>query len=142
MQEFTFDLAPIGTRRPRFSMRNGKARVYDTQSSIKAILKMSAKSQMAKFRTEMGIPGVFMVEMTFHMSKPKTTQRRPVKMRNQIYHDKKFDIDNMIKFYLDVLNGIAYQDDRMVAVINAEKIYADHPCVKIKVYTLEEEGFK
>jgi len=34
---------------------------------------------------------------------------------------KKFDLDNMIKFFCDVLTGIIYKDDNQVVKIEAEK---------------------
>lgn len=41
-----------------------------------------------------------------------------------LYPTGRPDIDNYIKFYLDVLNGIAYKDDSQIVKIKAVKMYS------------------
>ena len=43
------------------------------------------------------------------------------------------DIDNVVKAILDGLNGVAYHDDSQVVYVDAEKLYADEPCVIVEV---------
>lgn len=43
------------------------------------------------------------------------------------------DIDNCVKYYCDVLNGIAYEDDSHISHLWAEKIYWDTPSVEINL---------
>ena len=37
------------------------------------------------------------------------------------------DLDNLIKFVLDALNGVLYDDDSRIVGINAYKVWADDP---------------
>ena len=46
-------------------------------------------------------------------------------------------MDNYLKFYCDVLNEIAYDDDKQITKIIAEKVYSSQPRVEI---TLEPIG--
>jgi len=51
-------------------------------------------------------------------AKPKTT---------------KPDIDNMAKYYLDVMNDLVYDDDRFVTELWCEKLYSVKPKVEIYI---------
>ena len=53
------------------------------------------------------------------------------------YHTKRPDLDNLIKFVKDALNGVFYRDDSQIVFIKAIKKYG-HPSVKIKIDQLEE----
>ena len=57
---------------------------------------------------------------------------------NGAFYTKKPDCDNIAKIILDALNGIAYDDDSQVAMLNVVKLYdADETMVKV---TLVESG--
>jgi Holliday junction resolvase RusA-like endonuclease len=43
------------------------------------------------------------------------------------------NVDNVVKAILDGLNGVAYHDDSQVVYVDAEKFYADEPCVIVEV---------
>ncbi len=47
------------------------------------------------------------------------------------------DLDNLLKFYMDVMNEIAYLDDRLISEIHAKKIYSDNSGIEI---TLREKN--
>ena len=55
--------------------------------------------------------------------------------------DKKPDIDNLIKFVLDALQGqnAYFVDDSQVVRILAEKIYSDNPRTEIMIVEEYEE---
>jgi len=48
-------------------------------------------------------------------------------------HVKKPDVDNLIKLYLDVLSGIAFEDDNCVSLGSAIKIYSLMPKTVITI---------
>ncbi len=48
-------------------------------------------------------------------------------------HIKRPDLDNIIKFYLDALEGVCYDKDENVCVIQAKKIYSYKPRVEIEI---------
>lgn len=43
------------------------------------------------------------------------------------------DLDNLIKSVMDGLNGIAYDDDKQVVMIEAEKVYGNPPRVEVEI---------
>lgn len=43
------------------------------------------------------------------------------------------DIDNLQKSVFDGMNGIAYNDDRQIVFVYAEKVWAEQDCVKVLV---------
>lgn len=48
-------------------------------------------------------------------------------------HLEKPDLDNLVKFYLDVSNEILWQDDRFIFEFSASKVYSDAPRTIITV---------
>lgn len=71
--------------------------------------------------------GPVTVELKFYLRKPKKPlHEEPL---------KRPDMDNLIKTVLDGLNGIAYEDDKQIIKISAEKHWADdEPRTEILVY--------
>lgn len=80
------------------------------------------------------------VEMIFYFSRPKShfgtgKNAGNVKPGMSLYHTARPDIDNLIKFVLDSLNGIFWKDDCYVSQINAAKVYTTGtPMTIVRVY--------
>lgn len=67
--------------------------------------------------------GVLSFDVTFYM---EPAQSKSHKKRTELYgkhHTFKPDLDNLIKFILDICNGILYNDDCIVSEIKARKVY-------------------
>ena len=56
--------------------------------------------------------------------------------------DKKPDIDNIIKIIFDALNGYAYDDDKQIIEVKANKVYGKKPSVKVRLETIDEDYLK
>lgn len=54
-------------------------------------------------------------------------------------HTKKPDLDNLVKNPMDCMNGIVYEDDRLVTKIFAEKCYGLEPRTEIRVIWCESD---
>ena len=68
--------------------------------------------------------------MTFYFQRPKHHFRTgkfagQLKAGKDVWHNKKKDLDNLVKFVLDSLNALAYIDDGQVCSIKAEKFYTN-----------------
>ena len=48
-------------------------------------------------------------------------------------HMKKPDLDNLVKFYCDISNGILYEDDAQIYSLVARKKYALEPKTEITI---------
>lgn len=122
---------------PVGKMRAGrKGRVsYDPQEKLKEGCKWQVRSQ---YREEpLGQPVV--IDALFMMPIPKSTSK--VKQRAMLngtyHHTVKPDVDNILKFYLDVLNNLVVKDDNQVVEVRARKIYSSKPGVHLRIIPIE-----
>ena len=116
--------------------RTGKYGAYDPQSDQKNLLKLYFASQM-KNRGYSKLPdGPILCSMGIFMPKPKNCSKKRLKLMEGSPVLTKPDIDNIQKFYLDVLNDIAYSDDKLITTITCEKAYSDRPRVEIYLIPL------
>jgi len=118
--EFTFDYKPESKQRPRFGA-NGK--VYNPQRKKALGYKWEAARQMRVQSPERPLESPVCVNMIFHMPMPKSWSQKRKEEQFGKPMTSKPDIDNMQKFVLDILNGIAYQDDRYVTSGYFEKVW-------------------
>ena len=51
------------------------------------------------------------------------------------------DVDNIVKFYFDVLNKIAYDDDCQIVQLTSQMRYSNEAGVIITLFPVEDEGF-
>ncbi len=130
--KFQFDGDPIAKMRPRL----GKYGVFDPQSTRKVNTRWEAGMQMRAEGHLKLQDGPIEANMTFHMPIPRSLSQKAANALEGDWCDKNKDTDNMAKFYMDVLNGIAYHDDRQIARLVCEKIYAFDPFVEIELNSL------
>jgi Holliday junction resolvase RusA-like endonuclease len=114
---------PIPLARPRISM----GKMYDSQVPLKRklfpiILNACPKEFRSIFQE---IP--LIVQMIFYMPFPKSSTKAFIEENFHKPHIKRPDIDNLVKFYLDLMNGLVYTDDSLVSKIYAQKVYAPEP---------------
>lgn len=121
--------APIAKKRPRFS-KNG---TYDAQSRDKRGLKWVFASQMRQNGFLKLSNEAIQMEVLCYCSIPESFSKHRKIALNGGPVTTKPDLDNYLKFYLDVLNGIAYDDDNLVSSIYAEKRYSDKPRIEINI---------
>ena len=74
--------------------------------------------------------GPLSASLSFHFKRPKAHYRSHqkeliLKEGSDVYHIKRKDIDNLVKFVLDSLNKIAYLDDSQIAVLQCIKLYTE-----------------
>mmetsp|Transcript_1634 Transcript_1634/g.2685 ORF Transcript_1634/g.2685 Transcript_1634/m.2685 type:complete len:277 (-) Transcript_1634:416-1246(-) len=76
------------------------------------------------------LQGPLEVRLVFYFTRPKNhfgTGRNAhiLKGTADVWHSKKKDLDNLVKFVLDSLNGYAYVDDSQIAVLSTAKLYCN-----------------
>lgn len=137
----TIEHTPIAKKRPRFCVIAGHAKAYDVQSKEKRETKWHFASQMREKGLSMLPKGPIGVKMRVYTKKPKSLskRKREALSANGGFNSKKPDIDNYIKFYFDILSGIAYEDDNLIASLECQKVYSDTPRVEIDVHSLGEQ---
>lgn len=68
------------------------------------------------------------VDVTFFMRRPNThfkggDRSKPLKSGMPVAHTSSPDVDNLVKFIVDVLEGVAFTNDKQVARVTATKVY-------------------
>jgi Holliday junction resolvase RusA-like endonuclease len=120
---------PIPMQRPRYSLGN----IYDPQSKIKRNLFPVVREAFPKKYMSIYKEVPVTVQMIFYMPFPKAATKTFIEQNFHKPHIKRPDIDNLIKFYLDLMNGLIYTDDSLVSNIYAQKVYAVEPKTLILV---------
>ena len=116
---------PIAKKRPRFFRRGSFVGTYNAQETEEGRFMLMARDALGKA----GYPDVapagtpVWLEADFWFEYPKATpkKRRCVGFR----HTKKPDVDNLLKFLKDCLNGLAWHDDNQVFSVRARKLYGE-----------------
>lgn len=133
MTEFTVLGDPRGKGRPRFT-RNGGL-VY-TDSETKAYERKVRQSFLAAGGTkiqghQVAIRAIMSIYYPIPQSWPPKKQREA--LAGDIPATCKPDADNVSKAVLDALNGYAYEDDKQVVFLHAEKYYSTSPRVDVVI---------
>ena len=134
----------LGNPRPQQRHRHFKFGTYDPCKKDKEDFLTAAK-QYHKLDIPLLYP--LYINIKFYMKRPKSHYRTGryeglVKEKWQnLPMDKKPDIDNLIKFVLDALQGqnAYFVDDSQVVRILVEKIYSDNPRTEIMIAEEYEE---
>jgi Holliday junction resolvase RusA-like endonuclease len=128
---------PISKARHRTFVKNGKTHTYDPKSDQKNAIRFEIVSQMLKNGLNLIQDGAIEVDMSFHMEIPKTLSKASkMRLNGKPCIKKNGDIDNFIKFFLDVMNGVVYVDDSQVYKTSAEKTYSMTPKTTIQIKKL------
>ncbi len=113
--------------------------MYDPSSGDKK----ATKKEMVLYAPKKPIKGDVFIQIVFGMPYPKKWFRTGkyngiLKNNAPLFHSNKPDIDNMVKFYLDCMSGIIYNDDKQVVWLTTYKKYSITPSTKIKILERDE----
>jgi len=118
---YTLSGKPIPLARPRL----GKTHTYDSQAKLKEASSWEIMAQRPKpfLLTKRPLQMV----VTFNMGMPKAWSR----IKQDHFVSKpcltRPDVDNLLKYLLDVCNGLLFEDDSQVTSVHAKKIYSFVP---------------
>ena len=105
---------PVAMGRPRLSRRG----VY-----LPAKTKLALKHFRDYLFNIPNIPGMIKMEVVFVMQRPKYMKAKKYS-KQRIFHDKRPDLDNLLKLVADGLQPKVLIDDAKIVMINASKVYA------------------
>lgn len=114
--------APVALQRPRF----GKGYVYDSQKEIKMISEITLRSQ---HDDRPMFTGPLHLEINFYLPYGSVKS----KSKEGLPHIQRPDISNLIKYIEDIMTGIVYPDDKLVAGITSYKWFSSEPRTEIIV---------
>jgi Holliday junction resolvase RusA-like endonuclease len=127
---FTVDGEPKALKRHRDKkpiFKNGKyfTPKYDPSSADKNTFLALCKHH----RPDSPIETPIALVMRFYFSIPKSYKKKFIEEK----HIKRPDIDNLIKFVLDSLNGTFWKDDSVIYEISTIKLYKETPRTEIEI---------
>ncbi len=115
---------PIAQTRMKYSARGGFGRIYDPRAKdknhIKALIKNLYEGELLQHPH---------ISFIFHMPIPKSLPKKiiPLYQEGFLKHEKKPDVDNFVKLYLDCMDGIVFDGDQRVSLGACIKVYHPHP---------------
>jgi len=132
--KFTLNEDPIPQCRHRTVRRKNKNINYDPLSSRKRTEKLNL-ARYAMLDPYIAYKDFYDISMTFFFAIPKSDSKacREKKLSGEIQHTVKPDIDNLIKFILDSMNGVFFSDDKKVVKIQSEKKWAETGRIEIEI---------
>jgi Holliday junction resolvase RusA-like endonuclease len=85
-----------------------------------------------------------MIMLLFEMPLPGSTSKkmRQKMLNGEVQHVKKFDLDNMCKYTIDLLKKIVIADDNQVFDLKASKVYSENPKTIIRLYAPHIMGWE
>jgi Holliday junction resolvase RusA-like endonuclease len=120
---------PIPQQRHRLFRRYGRSMIFDPCSKEKKAVKKIIQDQFIHEKIQQFVNPH--VEFQFYFPYPAKLRKLKHKI---IRHNIKPDVDNLIKFYLDCMNGIVYEDDKTVSIGRAIKLCGPiQPSTHIKI---------
>ncbi len=122
---------PIPQGRMRYRRIGNFISTYDPNAKHKKLVReiLEAKKTLLSFEHPR-------ISVLFHMPIPKSIRKKDIALYNseKLKHDKKPDVDNLLKLLLDCLDGIIIQGDQKVSLGPCMKIYSPEPKTIIWIY--------
>ena len=124
----------VGKQRPRFARRGNHISTYTPQKtkSYEDEIRMMAKAAMGSSEP-LDTPVTVAIYIRVGIPSSFSKQKRKDALENIQKPTKKPDADNILKCFMDAMNGIVYLDDKQVVNIHLTKVYAETPAVEIMV---------
>lgn len=127
---------PIAKARPRFYRRGNHVGTYNSQETEEGRFMILAGMQLKNTGAPINKDTPIRLSCTFIMPIPKSAskKKRAQMFLGEIQHTRRPDLDNMIKFAKDCLNGLAWKDDSQVVEYGTmKKVYGDEPMTRILI---------
>ena len=91
-----------------------------------------------KFAPSKPFEDIIEMDITFCYKRPQShfrikNKKKILKENAPFFKSSKADLDNLIKFVADSLNGVFYKDDSQIVSINAQKLYGEKNYVMAKI---------
>ena len=124
----------VGKGRPRFAKRGNFVSTYTPQKTktYEDEIRMMASAAMGGSEP-LDTPVTVAIYIRVGIPTSFSKQKHREALAGIVKPTKKPDADNVLKCFLDAMNGIVYLDDKQVVNIFLTKVYAETPAVEIMV---------
>lgn len=83
------------------------------------------------------LEGNIFAQLQFNVPIPKSWTKKKKEAKNGAYCDNHADIDNYCKAILDSLNGVYYEDDKQIVMLQATMLWATEASIDCTFTTLD-----
>ena len=131
---FKVEGTPIGKGRPKFARRGNFVSTYTptkTRDYEDLIREAAIKAMGISEPLETPVAAYFYITMPIPASYSK--KRKEACLSNEERPMKKPDTDNIVKAFLDAMNGVIYKDDSQVCSLHATKVYGTVGMVEVLI---------
>jgi Holliday junction resolvase RusA-like endonuclease len=125
---------PQGKQRPRFVRRGNHVSAYTPEKTktYEDEIRFMARAAMGA-SPPLETPVTVAIYIRMEIPKSFSKQKRKDALAGIIKPMKKPDGDNILKCFLDAMNGIVYVDDKQVVNIHLKKVYSEIGAVEVMV---------
>lgn len=133
--KFTLEIEPKAQSRPRARRMGNFIRFYDKEHSSKKYLASIINDQLLSFNFEKIRNKPIELNIKFYRAIPKSTSKtKAILMELGLIKPlTKPDIDNYVKYIMDSMNGVVYEDDALITSSRVEKLYSEQPRIEIEI---------
>jgi len=120
---------PVPQGRLRYCYRGKAMQLYDPTTPQKNVIKRQISQHVKRFYNDHPMFIHPRISFAFVMPIPKSTTKkvRAKYLKNVTKHEHKPDVDNLVKLYLDCLDGIIFEGDQAVSLGPCVKVYGEKP---------------
>ena len=131
---FKVEATPVGKGRPKFARRGNFVSTYTPTKTreYEDLIRDAAKQAMGTTEP-LKTPVAAYIYITVPIPQSYPKKRFKACLEGLERPCKKPDIDNIVKAYLDSMNGIVYDDDTQVVSLHSTKIYGTVGLVEVLV---------
>lgn len=132
MIKFTIPGEPVGKGRPRFSTRGKFVKAYTPETTVNYENWVKICFQESK---QEALEGQLRATIKCYLGIPQSYSKKKKLQCSEgiIRPTKKPDLDNIAKIILDSLNGLAYQDDKIIVSCNIDKWFSNDARVEVTI---------
>ena len=131
--EVTFNIIPVPASRPRVTR-------WSTYYGKKYT---NFKEEMLSLTSDIvftPLEGNIFAQLQFNVPIPKSWTKKKKAAKNGAYCDNHADIDNYCKAILDSLNGVYYEDDKQIVMLQATMLWATEASIDCTFTTLDSHS--
>jgi len=131
---FQVEGTPVGKGRPKFARRGNFVSTYTPTKTrdYEDLIKVAAKQAMGSSEP-LKTPVAAYIYITVPIPQSYSKKRLKACLDGSERPCKKPDCDNVMKAFLDAMNGIVYDDDSQVVSLHGTKVYGTIGIVEVLV---------
>ena len=128
---------PVPQARMKHARRGNFVTTYDPKATEKKDFRQSLQDHMSQMQTNFTLDAFKnpRISFVFHMPIPGNIRKKEIELYHSglLKHVKKPDSDNLVKLYLDCMDGIVFTGDEKVSLGPCVKVYHQEPKTMIYI---------